>query len=186
MNIQSFLKPTTSLLLIVACSFALSGCGGGSEDGWKTINPPGTQCTFELPEPVENPSREGYKLYQTTFGGQPGSDPAKAKTIQVGIFPRTGPVGSPEAEAEILNQFEKESIPQFQNKLVEQGFSPTLEFLGDLAVKDGLGQEIKILANGPFVTMLYYITPRGMYMIKIDNADDTDPVIKRFMDSFEP
>lgn len=181
MNIQSLLKPSASLLLVVACSFALSGCGGDSEDGWKTINPPGTQCTFELPEPVNNPPRDGYQVYESAFG-----DPKSNQKIQVGVWKRQGASGSPDAEAETLNQFEKQAIAQIQDNLQKSGFDPQLEFDGDLAVKDGLGQQIKILAGDQFVTTLFYLTPRGQYMVKIDNADQTDPTIKRFMDSFEP
>jgi hypothetical protein len=161
---------------VIASCFSLTACGG-SDDGWKTINPPGTQCTFELPEPVNNPPREGYKMYETEF--------EKNKKIQVGIFPR--PAADPaKGDAELLNEFEQSSIAQIQDNLTKSGFDPQLQFDGDLAVEGGLGQQIKILAGDQFVTTLFYLTPRGLYFVKIDNADQTDPTIDRFMKSFEP
>lgn len=172
----------TALLFAILGSLTLTACGGGSNDGWKTINPPGTQCTFELPEPVNNPPREGYKLYETTFG-----EKSENKKIQVGIFPRPSAEGQPNAsDADLLNQFEQTSIAQIQDNLQKAGYNPQLQFDGDLAVDGGLGQQIKLLAGEQFVTTLFYLTPRGLYFVKIDNADQTDPVIDRFMKSFEP
>ncbi len=174
------MKSSISLLVVILSCFLMSACG--SEDGWKTINPPGTQCTFELPEPVGNPTREGYQLYESTFG----DEKAKAK-IQVGVFPRAALGEQAGAnEAELLNSFEKAWIPQIQENLVKAGYDPQLQFDGDLVVKDGLGQQIKILAGEQFVLTLFYLTPRGVYFVKVDNADQTNPVVDRFMKSFEP
>lgn len=175
-RVMYMMKGRLALLTVLLCLF-VHGCGGS--DGWRTIHPQGVDCTFEMPEPVNNPQRPGYQMYETQLEG--------GVKIQVAIFPKAFAEPEPGAtDADILNKFEKTMLKQVQDNLVASGFDPQMELDGDLAVQDGLGQQVRFIIGQQFVLNLFYITPRGLYYIKVDNGDQNNPTIKRIIESFRP
>lgn len=170
-------KLLSSALLLTSCAL-MTACG--SSDGWTTIHPKKAECSFELPEPVKNLPRPDREVYEASF------DEAGKTRIQVAIF---GKVGSPNpnaTDADILNEQQKALIGQFQQNLVAQGKPAELQLDGDLPVEGGLGQQVRIISGNEFSVTQGYITPRGFYFVKIDNADQTNPEVDRFMKSFKP
>lgn len=175
------MKKLVALIALLSC-VSLSACGGDevSDDGFRTVHPKGVDCSFELPEPVSNPKRPGYQLWEARARdtGMP---------IQVGVFPRAFADAEPGAsDADILNKFEKVMLKSVQDNLTAGGRPADLLFDGDLPIEDGLGQQVRIISGDEFVFNHFYITPRALYYIKIDNMDETHPIVKRLIGSFEP
>ncbi len=172
-------KILSAVLIIASCTM-LSACG--SSDGWTTIHAKKAECSFDLPEPVTNPPRQDRELYESTFEDEKGM---KSK-IQVAIFGKLGSPNPNATEADILNEQQKDILGQIQQNLISSGRPADLQLDMDLPVEGGLGQQVRILSGDQFTVTQAYITPRGFYFVKIDNADQTNPVVERFMKSFKP
>jgi len=168
------IKRISAAAVVMFCSVGLTACSD-----WRTLEPTG-DSSFELPEPVSTPAREGFKLYESKF------EHGKA-TIQVGFYPRANLEVDPGmSDSDILNKYEKIWIGQIQDNLTKGGMESELEYVSDLPVEGGLGQHLKIIVGNQLITTLFYLTPRGLYFVKIDNADISNPIVKRFMDSMNP
>ncbi|GEM_PF-1446256 len=178
--VEKNMKKIISSMLVIASCTMLSACG--SADGWTTINPKRAECSFELPGPVTTPERTDRELYEATF------DEGKSK-IGVAVFGKVGsknPQNPNATDADILNERSKELIGLFQQNLIMNNKPADLQLDGDLPVEDGLGQQVRIISGDQYAITQAYITPRGFYFVKIDNADQSNPVVARFMKSFKP
>lgn len=170
-------KILSSVLIVTSCAL-LTACG--SSDGWTTIHAKKADCSFELPEPVKSLPRQDREVYESKF------DDGKAQ-IQVGIFGKLGSPNPNATEADILNEQQKEILGQIQQNLISSGRPADLQLDMDLPVEGGLGQQVRILCGADqYIVTQGYITPRGFYFVKIDNADQNNPVVQRFMKSFKP
>lgn len=179
------------ILLIVATSFSffVSSCGGGSDtapedghpisttptpSGWERIQPQGIRSNFALPKPVGSNIQEGV---QTFAGGQ-----GTKTEIYVSIFSRGQ--ANVEDPADELAIFEKGRLDNQTARLAQKGFTPEMKYEKDLAVADGLGQQIRMNLGEQYIFNQFYMTPDAFYHVKIDNADESNPVVKSFMESF--
>lgn len=169
-------KIIASMLVIASCT-VLSACG--SADGWTTIHPKRAECSFELPGPVTTPERTDRELYESTFDG------GKSK-IGVAVFGKVSSQNPNATDADILNEQQKSLIGLFQQNLIMNNKPAELQLDGDLPVEEGLGQQVRIISGDQYAVTQAYITPRGFYFVKIDNADQSNPVVARFMKSFKP
>ncbi|MBK9145317.1 MAG: hypothetical protein IPM23_22830 [Candidatus Melainabacteria bacterium] len=177
----------TTILGLTAAIFLVSIMTGacGDSDGWTTIKPQGTSTTFELPEPVEHPEREGYSMYQSTTGMD-----SKNNKIQIGIWQRKDnlkeiiPPGT--ADADALELFETHCLDGLRANLAGQNLPFHLEFVKDLGVEKGLGQQYRMNSGDEFSINQFYLNPDVLIWVKIDNSDESNPRVKRFLDSIEP
>ncbi|MBZ0186189.1 MAG: hypothetical protein K8F91_08010 [Candidatus Obscuribacterales bacterium] len=174
------IKYTITISLVFLLTFGLSACGDSS---WETIKPQGTKTSFELPKPVGHPPRDGYEMYEAKTGNGDNK-------IQIGIFQRKNnltdviPEGTPDADA--LQLFEKHSLEQLETNLLKDGLSHRLVFDKDLGVENGLGQQYKLIVSDKFTLNQFYLTPEQLLWVKIDNSDESDPVVARFLESLVP
>lgn len=159
----------------VASVVGLLGLTSCSSSGWQEISPPGSDASFSLPKPVSHRRDAVHEVYESK---------QDKFQIQVGLYPRDP--SQSVSDAELLKGFEDTILQQVQNNLIDSGYSPTLKFIGDLAVKDGVGQEYRIKIGDQFIFNQFYVTPRYCYCIKIDNADTTNPIVAKFLESFTP
>jgi len=177
---RSFLGLAAAILLVSTMTCA---CGGS--DGWTTIKPEGTKTTFELPEPVTHPEREGYLMYQSTTGMETANN-----KMQIGVWQRKDnlkeiiPPGT--ADADALELFETHCLDQVRANLAEQNLPFHLEFVKDLGVDNGLGQQYRLNVGDEFSINQFYINPDVLIWVKIDNSDESNPRVKRFLESIEP
>src|SRR5581483_540941 len=145
---------------------------------WQDITPEGTDGSFSLPKPVTHRQDQVHDVYEAKLD--------KCQ-IQVGVYPRRLVPAQPgTSDAELLNQFEQNIIAQIQGNLTAAGKNPQFSFEGNVPTKNGLAQQTRIRVQDEFILNQFYITPKTLYCIKIDNGDKTNPNVAKFLDSFTP
>lgn len=101
------------------------------------------------------------------------------------VFNRNG-VQLGDSDADGLAIFEEQRLEGQKTRLMEKGFNPQMVYEKDIAVENGLGQQIRMNLGDQFILNRFYMTPDTFYHVKIDNGDESNPDVKQFIDSFDP
>lgn len=141
---------------------------------WETLRANGAKRTFQLPKPYESMAQDGFMTYGVSVGDG------------VDIWVTTIYRGGIEAgdEAETLATFEERRLGRLEAELEEGGFTPEITYEKDLPVENGLGQQIRVTFGDQFVLTRFYITSSNFYYVRIDNGDESNPTVERFLSTF--